>query len=226
MANEWDVDLRPLLSPVEHQKFMPTCTANSVIGCVEFHQRAERDRHEYSRLFLNWCGKSLEGTEKNASAGLSVPACFRALELFGVCRESRWPYQAHKSTTKPSSRAFWAASRLLGMQYGRVAMTLDGMRECLAVRRLPFVLAFVRFKFQVVTEDGEFMINEQPVVGSHAVMAVGYSDAAQKVLIRNSWGSAWGMEGYGKLSYRYLTSPGLTDDWMVLESVGKVVSLS
>ena len=218
---KFDVDLRPLLSPIEHQKFLPTCTANAVIGCVEFHRRADKDRHEYSRLFLNWCGKSLERTEKDANAGLSVSACFRALEMFGVCRESRWPYKNHRVTTKPSSRAFWAAERLLGIRYSQVPMTLDGMRSCLA-RQLPFVLAFVRYKFQTITPEGEFLLGSG-IIGSHAVMVVGYSDSIQKVLIRNSWGSAWGMQGYGLLSYEYLR-PELTDGWMALEAIGRVVT--
>ncbi len=67
--------------------------------------------------------------------------------------------------------------------------------------------------------------NEE-VVGGHAILAVGY-DNAKKIkqqggpettgafLIRNSWGTEWGMDGYGWLPYRYVEDE-LADDWWVL----------
>jgi hypothetical protein len=54
--------------------------------------------------------------------------------------------------------------------------------------------------------------------GRHAVLAAGYDVGA--VLIRNSWSSDWGLDGYGWLSNDYITAhvrevwaigPGLTE---------------
>jgi len=37
---------------------------------------------------------------------------------------------------------------------------------------------------------------DEDVVGGHAVLAVGYDDASQTFIVRNSWGADWGQAGY------------------------------
>jgi len=65
------------------------------------------------------------------------------------------------------------------------------------------------------------------MMGGHAVCAVGYDDSKVIVnpsnkksskgalLIRNSWGSSWGDNGYGWLPYDYVLT-GLASDWWSL----------
>jgi C1A family cysteine protease len=43
-------------------------------------------------------------------------------------------------------------------------------------------------------------------IGGHAVAGVGYDDAKQWFVVRNSWGGKWGMKGYFTLPYAYVTS--------------------
>jgi C1A family cysteine protease len=40
--------------------------------------------------------------------------------------------------------------------------------------------------------------------GSHALCVVGYDDSKQAVKIINSWGTGWGVNGYGWISYKLL----------------------
>jgi C1A family cysteine protease len=51
-------------------------------------------------------------------------------------------------------------------------------------------------------------------------MAVGYDDASQTFLVRNSWGAAWGMAGYFTMPYTYLIQPGLASDLWTIRIVG------
>jgi len=57
------------------------------------------------------------------------------------------------------------------------------------------------------------------VVGGHAVMAVGYDDAGQQFIIRNSWGTSWGQAGYFLIPYAYLTNSNLSDDFWTIQMV-------
>jgi C1A family cysteine protease len=61
----------------------------------------------------------------------------------------------------------------------------------------------------------------EKVLGGHAVLAVGYDDAEQRLLVRNSWGDGWGQGGYFTLPYAYLTERSLSSDfWTVLSVTG------
>ena len=52
------------------------------------------------------------------------------------------------------------------------------------------------------------------------MVAVGYDDASQTFLVRNSWGTGWGMAGYFTMPYTYLVQPGLADDLWTIRIVG------
>jgi C1A family cysteine protease len=44
-----------------------------------------------------------------------------------------------------------------------------------------------------------------PVIGGHAVLAVGVDEAEDgRIIFKNSWGTTWGDAGYGYLTNRYL----------------------
>jgi C1A family cysteine protease len=50
----------------------------------------------------------------------------------------------------------------------------------------------------------------------HAVMVVGYDDSAKRVLVRNSWGTDWGIKGYFTMPYDYISDNNLADDlWTI-----------
>ena len=56
----------------------------------------------------------------------------------------------------------------------------------------------------------------ESVLGGHAVLIAGYDDATQRFLVRNSWGTNWGMTGYFTIPYAYFTNPKLASDlWVV-----------
>jgi len=56
-------------------------------------------------------------------------------------------------------------------------------------------------------------------MGGHAVLAVGYDDERKALLVRNSWGSQWGIEGYFWLPYEFVTKPNMSADYWVIKLV-------
>jgi C1A family cysteine protease len=53
----------------------------------------------------------------------------------------------------------------------------------------------------------------EQILGGHAVVVVGYDDSQSRFIVRNSWGTAWGLAGYFLMPYAYLTNPRLADDF-------------
>jgi C1A family cysteine protease len=59
------------------------------------------------------------------------------------------------------------------------------------------------------------------MLGGHVVLAVGYDDAAKRVIVRNSWGADWGKKGYFTMPYAYVADRNLSDDfWTIRRGEG------
>lgn len=56
-------------------------------------------------------------------------------------------------------------------------------------------------------------------VGGHAVLAVGYDEQTERMLVRNSWGADWGIEGYFTMPYDYISNDNLADDFWTLRAL-------
>lgn len=100
------------------------------------------------------------------------------------------------------------------------------MKGCLA-SGYPFVLGFTvydAFEGDDVAKSGVLNLpdysTEKPL-GGHAVLAVGYDDASQRFIIRNSWGSNWGQSGYFTMPYAYLLDENLSDDFWTIRLISE-----
>ena len=50
-------------------------------------------------------------------------------------------------------------------------------------------------------------------------MGVGYDDSQQWFIMRNSWATTWGLNGYFTLPYAYVTDPNLADDFWTIRLI-------
>jgi C1A family cysteine protease len=60
------------------------------------------------------------------------------------------------------------------------------------------------------------------MIGGHAVCGVGYDDVKKRLLVRNSWGTGWGMDGYFTMPYAYLVDRNLSDDFWTIRRAKKM----
>src|SRR5204863_7946379 len=115
------------------------------------------------------------------------------------------------------------------VSYQRLLHSLAQMKGCLATG-FPFVFGVAVYEsFLSSAADrtgniplpapGEPGANEDGSPAGHAMLAVGYDDAHQRFIIRNSWGTSWGNGGYGTIPYAYLLDDNLADDFWTIRLV-------
>jgi C1A family cysteine protease len=125
----------------------------------------------------------------------------------GQCLEALYPYaELREAPTMPSSAAAAdAKTRLVAAHTIKVAPGIDDVRTAVA-SGVAAVLGIEYYESsRVVGARGVIPIpsSAEPGLGGHAVLVAGYDDDRRQLLVRNSWGEAWGESGYGWLPYDY-----------------------
>jgi C1A family cysteine protease len=213
------VDLRPHCSPVEDQGQLGSCTANALVGALEFLLIKDKVRFSnLSRLFVYYNERVIEGTV-NSDSGAMLRDGIKTLAKQGVCTETNWKYDIDSFAKKPPKGCYQQAEKHQILSYARIN-TVDEMRATLA-EGFPFVFGFAvyeSFESQHVAKTGILNMPEagEKQLGGHAVLAVGYDDESQRFFVRNSWGTGWGMKGYFTIPYSYLADRNLADDFWTI----------
>jgi C1A family cysteine protease len=175
-----------------------------------------------SRLFEYYATRKIEGTTSEDS-GASIRDAIKAGAKYGVVDEALYPYDISKFAQNPDTGIWTAASSHKVTSYHAVA---DGdvttMKSAL-VSGFLVGFGFVVYDYMMsaaMAKSGFLNVpgpGEQQQ-GGHAVSLVGYDDAKQAFLVRNSWGTNWGLKGYFWMSYDYLKDSSLSSDFWVVQS--------
>lgn len=213
------VDLRDGCSAVEDQGDLGSCTAHAIAGALEFLDRRAGDaKARASRLFIYYQERVLEGTVKEDS-GAQIRDGVKACAKIGAPKESLCPYVISRFAHKPSARAYADALTRKISEYQRVH-GLRSLKTALA-GGLPVAFGFSvyeSFESDEVAQTGVVPMpsDGERLLGGHAVLCVGYDDTRQRIIVRNSWGAAWGQNGYFTMPYDYVTNADLSDDfWLI-----------
>jgi C1A family cysteine protease len=218
-------DLRPGCSKVEDQSDLGSCTANALAGALEYLMKKDRVKFsDMSRLFIYYNERVIEHSVKTDS-GAMIRDGIKTLAKQGACTEKKWPYVIAKFANKPPKACYTEALGYQILSYARLG-TLDEMRACLA-DGFPFVFGFSVydcFETQQMAKTGVLDMPKkgESLLGGHAVLAVGYDDAAKRLIVRNSWGPKWGMKGYFTMPYGYVTNRNLSDDFWTIRAGEKM----
>lgn len=208
------VDLRSKCPPVFDQGQLGSCTANALSGAMGFLHPGLIG----SRLFVYYNERAMEGTI-DQDAGAQIRDGVKTLNKIGVCPEAEWPYKVTKFKAKPPAPCFADAAQHTISAYQRVT-GLSAMQHCLA-QGFPFVFGFTvyeAFEGEEVAKTGVLNLPNpgEQNLGGHAVMAVGYDTATERLIVRNSWGKDWGQGGYFTMPFEYAANRNLADDFWTL----------
>jgi len=232
-------DLRPWCSPIEDQGNLGSCTANAAVGAVEYYERRAFGKYiDASRLFLYKATRDF--LHWSGDTGAYLRSTMGALALFGVPPEEFWPYAIAAFDQEPTAFCYAFAANYQAISYYRLdpvgttqAMLLQRIKTN-AAAFLPSIFGFTVYNsIAQASATGKipFPVAGERVLGGHAIMVVGYDDnmkiknqnpAAHEttgaLLIRNSWGPAWGSSGYGWMPYDYVLRGLASDFWTLLKS--------
>ena len=238
------VDLRQWCSPVEDQLTLGACTANAVVGMVEYFQKRAYGIHiEGSRLFVYKATRKLMLTVGDSGAWLR--SAMGALVLFGVPDEKYFPYTFDGANvnpnwdSEPDAFLYSLAHHYSAINYfchdplGKKIDKKDVLRsvKTYLAAGIPAMFGFFGFpSFEDSDTPGSipYPCKSEQAEWGHAVMAVGYDDKKVIVntrsnektkgalMIRNSWGRSWGQDGYGWLPYDYILDGLAEDFWSIL----------
>lgn len=223
------VDLRSQLPPCFDQGREGSCGPNSAdaIMCFLYPQVAHTDGG-FSRQQIYYDVRKLEG-DVNKDGGVETVDLFNVLETNGAAPENLWPYTPANLLVAPPKTVIEAAAKYRIKSKSQL-VTQDDFLNCLA-EGFPFVLGIAVFQSlesKQLETTGVYArpnVLVEPLLGGHDVTVVGYDidfyknpdflksglDKSQvneiALLIRNSWGTDWGINGHFWMPIDYAVSP-------------------
>ncbi len=160
-----------------------------------------------------------------ADNGTRIRRAFEALEKYGICRFRLWPYANVASVAEVADGAFPPGAHedarkhrvVNGLYILRAPNNVDEIRGILSGangrRRMPVCVGVdvfegcdgATFAFPTCDPDGRVASFK----GIHEMLLVGYRDDKSFAgggffIVRNSWGTDWGKDGYGRIPYAYI----------------------
>jgi C1A family cysteine protease len=224
-------DLREYFSPIEDQGNLGSCTAHAGVSLYEyFENRAFGKYIDGSHLFLYKATRNL--MHETGDTGAYLRSTMGAMALFGIPPEEFWPYDINQFDDEPTAFCYAYGHNYQAISYARLDQTGMTQAEILSsIKRFTAAGIPAMFGFTVydsiydAEQTGEipFPTQNNSIIGGHAVAIAGYDDNMQlpnaptkgAFIIRNSWGTSFGDEGYCYLPYDYVLQ-GIADDFWVM----------
>jgi C1A family cysteine protease len=216
------VDLRPNLPPVWDQGDVGSCVGHGVAAAHYVAQKLSGAKVPMlpSRLFIYYNGRAIDGTI-NQDAGTYIRSAVKGIAKLGVAEERLWKYNVNNWPNKPVQVAYINAMKHQALTYQRVDnANLYALRAALASGMVvPFGATLYDSFYKPVDSVIPMPLLTEQSIGGHCMAIVGYDDAKQLFLVRNSWGKSWCNGGCHWMPYAYITSRNLCDDFWVLKTV-------
>jgi len=203
------VDLRSMCSPVENQGETNSCTANAIVGAMEYHQRkAGRSVTDLSRLFVYYNARKLTNTQ-HIDGGSLIHFVMASVLAYGACEERIWPFNPAMKLAEPSPAAYKNGMNYEAIQYARTDLGVPAMAAVAAGLPVVFGTFIPQPYYYEAAQSGIMPVDARKTQrpgGGHAMLIVGYDMPAKVWIVRNSWGPGFGDGGYFRLPFETMVS--------------------
>jgi C1A family cysteine protease len=192
-----------LVNYVQYKFVIPYYNDIIILGALEYlYRRYTGKVIDVSRLFidfnarlsnLNWSAQQHFVINRDApgdSFGTNRQAAIRAVQQYGFCAESLWPYSEDLYMRNPPQEVYDEAARVSIVPV-KVPINIVSVKTCLA-HQIPVLIGIELRSDEAYNNRGFVHIPKTPPnEGFHACLVVGYDDRIQHFIIRNSWGTDW-----------------------------------
>lgn len=209
--------LREHVPPVRDQGMQGSCTGFATANAVGTLVRRSSfwDTIYSPQWFYNRARQAIG--ELHLDRGAYIRDTVKTANKEGAAREGDFPYyeiQDIQTVPPPPEAVDSARSFRLGGYYA--CATLNDVKRAIAAG-YPVVLGFLCYSnLYQAWNTGVVPMPSGSVEGGHAVMAAEYDDARRMVSGPNSWGRAWGDDGWFHLPYAFWDRGLVHDVWALI----------
>ena len=152
--------------------------------------------YEMARRYDEWPGEKYEGS--------SARGAMKGWHKHGACSRSHWASNGRQNNGLYRERFRDALHRPLGAYFRVNHKDIVSMHAAISEVGVLYATAQVHDGWDDVARNGHVAWSEErDITGGHAFAIVAYDERG--FWIQNSWGPAWGLHGYGQITY---------DDWL------------
>jgi C1A family cysteine protease len=205
---DWRNNSGNFVTPVRNQGGCGSCWAFATTAALESAVlRAENTPGidlNLSEQVLISCGSS-GGNDAGGCGGGYISYASDYIRDTGLPLETCYPYTATDGSCGSACSAYQTSTYQI-VTWGYVTTTsptVSAIRDAL-VSYGPLATTMDVYEDFYSYSSGVYSYTTGAYEGGHAVLIVGYSDAGQYFIVKNSWGAGWGEAGYFKIAYSEL----------------------
>lgn len=217
------VDLTDQFPAPGNQGTQNSCTAWAVVYALKSHQEyvewGEDHNWDLSNDNCQYSPTYIYNQENGGSnSGIAISSAMQRIVDEGVCSLNYMPYDTYMKDSE--------CLKIQPVDYQKVMASNFKAKTWNTIRGLDAVRQRLNNNDGVVIsipvyKDFDILNNNNPTYdeisgdsrGRHAICIIGYDDTLQRFKIINSWGTDWGINGYGYISYDMFMNSNVSNGW-------------
>ncbi|HWR64268.1 MAG TPA: C1 family peptidase [Candidatus Thermoplasmatota archaeon] len=194
-------------TPIRNQANCGSCYAFAPLGSIESLIKIKQDNPGYSidlsEQFIVSCGTEWMGNYIQGCDGAYSPGPYNFITTYGTLPESCFPYVSGSGSVPPCSNkcSNWEDLIIQIDGWHTVASDITSIKNAL-IQHGPLTAGMIVYDDFFDYNGGVYEHpGSDPDPMNHAVVIVGYDDAQNCWICKNSWGTFWGEDGWFKILY-------------------------